>query len=59
MPSTPRWGAACGMRVFLLLSYSAQLVLEGLKALLGHKIALRRERIGVYLRVLRALTVGT
>jgi GT2 family glycosyltransferase len=42
------------LRVFLLATYVFQLCLEGLKWLLGHKRALRRERIAAYLRVLRS-----
>ncbi|MCS6834620.1 MAG: glycosyltransferase family 2 protein [Anaerolineae bacterium] len=41
------------LRSFLLMSYGAQLLLEALKGLLGHKRALRRQRVDVYLQVLR------
>jgi hypothetical protein len=46
--------AGGALRVFLLATYVYQLCLEGLKWLLGHKRALRRERIAAYLRVLRS-----
>ncbi len=46
---------AFALRVFLLLSYSAQIVQEGLKALVGHKRAMRIERITVYRQVICAL----
>jgi len=42
------------LRLFLLGTYVYQLCLEALKWLLGHKRALRRERIAAYLRVLRS-----
>jgi|SRR5579859_392597 len=45
------------LRAALLLSYAHQLALEGAKGILGHKRALRRERVGVYWRVLRALSL--
>jgi N-acetylglucosaminyl-diphospho-decaprenol L-rhamnosyltransferase len=41
------------LRIFLLGTYVYQLCLEAAKWLLGHKRALRRERISAYLRVLR------
>jgi N-acetylglucosaminyl-diphospho-decaprenol L-rhamnosyltransferase len=46
--------AAHVLRVFLLLNYGWQIVLEAVKAVLGHKVALRRERIDAYWRVLRS-----
>jgi len=46
-------GFAALLRLFLLASYGAQLALEALKGLLGHKPALRRQRVGVYRQVLR------
>jgi len=46
--------AAHLLRLFLLINYGWQIVLEGAKALLGHKLALRRERIDAYWRVLRS-----
>lgn len=51
-------GFALALRVFLVLSYFAQLALEGVKALLGHKTAMRRERITTYRQVVRALATG-
>ncbi|MCA9909635.1 MAG: glycosyltransferase family 2 protein [Anaerolineae bacterium] len=46
--------AAHALRLFLLINYGWQIVLEAAKALLGHKAALRRERIDAYWRVLRS-----
>ena len=47
-----RW--VCGLlRCFLLLSYGWQLLLEGLKGLLGHKRPLRRQRVAAYWQVLK------
>jgi N-acetylglucosaminyl-diphospho-decaprenol L-rhamnosyltransferase len=46
---------AFALRVFLLVSYGAQIAQEGLKALIGHKRAMRRQRIAVYTQVVRAL----
>ncbi|HVO72055.1 MAG TPA: glycosyltransferase, partial [Aggregatilineaceae bacterium] len=48
-------GLAAALRLFLLFSYAAQIGLEGLKALLGSKRAMRRARIRTYLQVIRAL----
>lgn len=42
------------VRWFLLATFAYQLVLESAKWLLGHKRALRRERIAAYWRVLRS-----
>jgi hypothetical protein len=42
------------LRAFLLLSYGVQITLEGVKSLLGHKRALRQERIRAYWQVLRS-----
>ncbi len=47
--------SAVFLRVFLLLSYGQQLMMEWLKALVGHKRPLRQERVGVYRQVIRAL----
>ena len=47
-------GAACLLRIFLLATYVWQLAEETLKYLLGHKRALRRERMSAYVRVLRS-----
>lgn len=47
--------AAClALRLFLLLSYLAQMGLESAKGLLGHKRALRRQRVTAYWQVLRS-----
>lgn len=46
---------ALALRLFLLLSYTHQLLLEGTKALLGSKPAMRRARCATYLQVIRAL----
>ncbi len=46
--------AATLLRIFLLLTYVYQLMLEGVKWLLGHKRPLRRERIRAYWQVLRS-----
>ena len=50
-------GFALALRVFLLLSYSAQIGIEGGKALLGSRRTLRRERIQTYWQVIRALAL--
>ncbi|MCC6801327.1 MAG: glycosyltransferase family 2 protein [Anaerolineae bacterium] len=42
------------LRVFLLLNYAVQLAVEAAKGLLGHKRALRRERVRQYWQVLRS-----
>lgn len=42
------------LRVFLLLNYLWQITLEGIKSLLGHKRALRGERIRAYWQVIRS-----
>ncbi|NDJ36965.1 MAG: glycosyltransferase family 2 protein [Chloroflexi bacterium] len=46
--------AAGVLRLFLLASYVHQLLLEGLKGALGHKRAMRRERVAAYWQVLRS-----
>jgi N-acetylglucosaminyl-diphospho-decaprenol L-rhamnosyltransferase len=48
-------GLALALRVFLLLSYSAQIAVEGAKVLIGSQRPMRRERIETYLKVIRAL----
>jgi GT2 family glycosyltransferase len=45
--------SALVLRIFLLASYSYQLVLESFKGLLGHKRDMRRERVRAYWQVLR------
>ncbi|NWF70448.1 MAG: glycosyltransferase family 2 protein [Chloroflexi bacterium] len=47
-------GLALALRLFLLLSYAAQIGIEGVKSLLGHKRALRQERMRAYWQVLRS-----
>lgn len=42
------------LRLFLLANYVGQLVLEAAKGLLGHKRALRYERVNTYWQVLRS-----
>jgi N-acetylglucosaminyl-diphospho-decaprenol L-rhamnosyltransferase len=46
--------AAALLRLFLWLTYLWQLVLEGLKGLLGHKRPLRQQRVRAYWAVLRS-----
>lgn len=46
--------AANLLRLFLLLSYLWQLLLEGAKGLVGHKRALRWQRIGSYWQVIKS-----
>ena len=48
------WLPAQALRLFLLLSYLWQIVLESLKSALGHKRSIRRERILAYWQVLRS-----
>lgn len=47
-------GAALLIRINLLANYAVQLLVEALKALVGHKRSLRRQRIQVYYEVLRS-----
>jgi GT2 family glycosyltransferase len=49
------WHFAAALRRFLQLGFAYELVVELLKLLLRHRPALRRQRIGVYWRVLREL----
>ncbi|MCA9980557.1 MAG: glycosyltransferase family 2 protein [Anaerolineales bacterium] len=46
--------SAFALRLFLLLNYAAQLLLEASKALLGHRRDLRQQRIRAYWQVLRS-----
>jgi N-acetylglucosaminyl-diphospho-decaprenol L-rhamnosyltransferase len=46
--------AAQVLRLYLLLSYGIQLLLEAAKGLVGHKRALRQERVRQYWQVLRS-----
>lgn len=45
---------ATALRAFLLIGFGWQLIVEGSKWLLRHKPDMRRERVGVYWRVLRS-----
>src|SRR5690606_2195217 len=45
---------ANGLRVFLILNYLWQIIVETGKALLGHKRPMRRERVRQYWQVLRS-----
>lgn len=47
-------GFALLLRIFLLLNYAWQIMVEGSKALLGSKRTMRRERIHIYWQVLRS-----
>jgi hypothetical protein len=42
------------LRLFLLINYLWQFGLEALKGLLGHKKALRRQRLQAYWQVIRS-----
>lgn len=48
----PTWAGL--LRAFLLAAYGWQFLLEGIKYLLGHKRALRRERMQIYGAMLRS-----
>lgn len=48
------WLPAQMLRIFMLISYLWQIGLEVLKAVLGHKRALRQERIRAYWQVIRS-----
>jgi N-acetylglucosaminyl-diphospho-decaprenol L-rhamnosyltransferase len=45
---------AAALRLFLWLTYLGQLVVEGMKGLLGHKRPLRQQRVRAYWAVLRS-----
>jgi GT2 family glycosyltransferase len=49
------WRFAALLRTFLRLGFAYELAVEWLKLRLGHRPDLRRQRIGVYLQVLREL----
>jgi hypothetical protein len=49
-----RWAAVI-LRLVLILHYALQILIEGSKALAGHKFELRRERIRAYAVVLKSL----
>ncbi|MCA9874348.1 MAG: glycosyltransferase family 2 protein [Anaerolineales bacterium] len=46
--------AASLLRLFLLINYFWQLILEGFKGVLGHKRPLRRQRVQAYWAILRS-----
>lgn len=46
--------SASALRVFLMVSYTQQMLLEAGKVLLGHKREMRRERVRAYWKVLRS-----
>jgi GT2 family glycosyltransferase len=48
-------GAAVALRGVLILNYSWQLILEGVKWLIGHRRSLRAERVTTYWIVLKSL----
>lgn len=48
------WASAQVLRLFLLISYVGQIIIEGGKSVLGHKRAMRQERIRTYWAVLRS-----
>jgi GT2 family glycosyltransferase len=47
--------AAGILRTFLIASYAAQIIVEAGKGLIGHKRALRQQRVELYTTVIRAL----
>ncbi|HSH05834.1 MAG TPA: glycosyltransferase family 2 protein [Anaerolineae bacterium] len=47
------WVVAWGLRLFLLLNYGWQMVIEGLKGLVGHKRPLRWQRVQAYWHVIK------
>jgi N-acetylglucosaminyl-diphospho-decaprenol L-rhamnosyltransferase len=47
--------AAAALQAFLIAQYLWQIGMEGSKALLGHKPAMRRERVRIYTQVVRGL----
>jgi GT2 family glycosyltransferase len=49
------WRAAALLRAAMRLGFAYELAAEALKLLLGHRPGLRRQRVGVYLQVLREL----
>ncbi len=44
------------LRLFLVVSYAQQLVIEAAKGAIGRRPDLRRERVGIYWQVIRSLT---
>ena len=49
------WRFAAALRLFLRAAYCYEIASEAAKLLLGHRPALRRQRIGIYWQVFRAL----
>lgn len=49
------WCFAASLEAFLRVGYGCEIVVESVKLLLGHRPALRRQRIGVYWQLLCAL----
>ena len=47
-------GAYFVVRVVLVLGFAGQIVIEGLKYLVGHRRGLRQQRIGSYMQVLKS-----
>jgi N-acetylglucosaminyl-diphospho-decaprenol L-rhamnosyltransferase len=45
---------AASLRAFLLIGYAGRLILEGAKWLVGHKRAMRKERVHAYWQVIRS-----
>lgn len=48
---------AAFLRLFLVISYGQQLLVEALKGLIGHRRPLRQERVKVYWQVIRSLAL--
>jgi GT2 family glycosyltransferase len=49
------WGQAGVVRSVLILSFAQQTVMEALKGAIGHKRALRQQRVSAYRQVIRGL----
>jgi N-acetylglucosaminyl-diphospho-decaprenol L-rhamnosyltransferase len=50
--------AALALRVFIVASYAEQILIEQIKAALGHKRDMRRERVRIYWKVIRSLAAN-
>jgi N-acetylglucosaminyl-diphospho-decaprenol L-rhamnosyltransferase len=50
--------ASLALRIFIVVGYAEQLVLEQIKCTLGHKRDLRRERVRIYWKVIRSLAAN-
>jgi GT2 family glycosyltransferase len=50
------WLVAQVLRLFLVATYTQQLLVESAKGALGHRPDLRRERVTIYWQVIRSLT---